>query len=148
MNRCVAATLLIAGLALSSCNLPAASADGDQANHHGRYAGVGLYGPSKQWTRLIANQQTKDPQAARPIDDQVIIVVQDSATGEVRACGDLTGYSIGMNSVEDRPRALALDCPIDSHWTTTLPGWICWHAGTRPSPGTTEILRGPAMSWR
>ena len=97
MNRCVAATLLIAGLALSSCNLPAASADGDQANHHGRYAGVGLYGPSKQWTRLIANQQTKDPQAARPIDDQVIIVVQDTATGEVRACGDLTGYCIGMN---------------------------------------------------
>jgi hypothetical protein len=38
-----------------------------------------------------------DAAAARPIDDQAIIVVTDSATGEVRACGDLTGYCIGMN---------------------------------------------------
>ncbi len=98
MNRCVAATLLVAGLALSSCNKPA-GADDDQASPHGHghYSGVGLYGPSKQWTRFISNQQTKDPRAAQPIDDQIIIVVQDTATGEVRACGDLTGYCIGMN---------------------------------------------------
>jgi len=35
--------------------------------------------------------------AARTIDDQAIIVVEDSDTGEVRACGDLTGYCISMN---------------------------------------------------
>jgi len=68
-----------------------------QANGHGLYTGVGIYGPGRQWTRLIATQEIKDKDAARPIDDQVVIVVQNSATGEVRACGDLTGYCIGMN---------------------------------------------------
>lgn len=38
-----------------------------------------------------------DEAAAKPVDDQAIIVVTDSASGEVRACGDLTGYCIGMN---------------------------------------------------
>jgi len=51
----------------------------------------------RQWTKLVRTQQSNDPQTAQPIDDQVIIVVQDSATGEVRACGDLTGYCVGMN---------------------------------------------------
>jgi hypothetical protein len=64
---------------------------------HGRYLGVGIYGPGKQWTRLVANQTAKSDAVARPIDDQVLIVVADSQTGELRACGDLTGYCIGMN---------------------------------------------------
>ena len=70
---------------------------GGGANAPGRYASVGVYSPSRQWTRLIANQEIKDKDAARPIDDQEIIVVENSTTGEVRACGDLTGYCIGMN---------------------------------------------------
>jgi hypothetical protein len=96
MNYRTLAILAVTGLALSGCIKK--SADGvDQTYPHGRYSGVGIYGPSRQWTKLIGAQQAKDPQLAQPIDDQVIIVVQDSATGEVRACGDLTGYCIGMN---------------------------------------------------
>ena len=64
---------------------------------HGRYAGVGLYSPTRAWSRLAANQAPKTPTTATPLDDQVIIVVEDSRTGELRACGDLTGYCIGMN---------------------------------------------------
>ena len=67
------------------------------AAEHGRYLGVGIYGPGKQWTRMVADQTPKSDAVARPIDDQVIIVVADSQTGELRACGDLTGYCIGMN---------------------------------------------------
>jgi hypothetical protein len=67
------------------------------ATGHGPYSGVGLYGPGRQWTKLAANQAAKDKDSARAIDDQVVIVVQNTATGEVRACGDLTGYCIGMN---------------------------------------------------
>ncbi|QUD89462.1 hypothetical protein [Phenylobacterium montanum] len=90
--------LVLAGLALSGCKkLSEPAAEERQAAQHGRYAGVGLYGPSKQWTKLISTQQTKDESTAQPIDDQIIIVVQDTVTGEVRACGDLTGYCIGMN---------------------------------------------------
>jgi hypothetical protein len=95
MRRKVFAALAITALSLWGCNRPALSPD--QAGRHGRYAAVGIYGPGQQWTRLIANQKPTDPDAARPIDDQAIIVVQNSVTGEVRACGDLTGYCIGMN---------------------------------------------------
>src|SRR5579862_10069527 len=90
---------LAAALALTACKkpMPAAEWFGGQQDRHGRYEGVGLYSPSQQWTRVVANQQPKDTPAAKPIDDQVLIVVEDSVTGEVRACGDLTGYCIGMN---------------------------------------------------
>ncbi len=85
-------------LTLCGCRRPVAAAmDYIQGSSHGRYASVGIYSPSRQWTRLIAAQQSKDAQLARPIDDQAIIVVQDTQTGEVRGCGDLTGYCIGMN---------------------------------------------------
>ncbi len=98
MGLRIAAALVVAGLALSGCKkLSEPAAEDMQAARHGHYGAVGLYGPSKQWTKLISAQQAKDPATAQPIDDQVIIVVQDTATGEVRACGDLTGYCIGMN---------------------------------------------------
>ncbi len=97
MRLCKTATLMLAGAALAGCNLRAISDEGNQAGHRGRYGAVGLYSPSRQWTRLIGANASKDPQVAQRIDDQVIIVVQDTATGEVRACGDLTGYCIGMN---------------------------------------------------
>jgi hypothetical protein len=48
---------------------------------------------------------------ARPIDDQVVIVVADSHTGELRACGDLTGYCIGFNPWR-QPLAAAQTAPI------------------------------------
>ncbi len=98
MRRYIRAAVVLACLGMCGCNRPPWSflASTEQPSR-GKYTGVGIYGPGKQWTKLIATQHTKDPQAAQPIDDQVIIVVQDSATGEVRACGDLTGYCIGMN---------------------------------------------------
>ena len=67
------------------------------APQHGRYVGVGIYGPDKQWQRLVLASRVTDEALAKQIDDQVIIVVADSTTGELRACGDLTGYCIGMN---------------------------------------------------
>ena len=90
---------LAALLVLGGCK-PAADTNwwgGSAPETHGRYVGVGIYGPGKQWTRLVATQHQADDAVARPIDDQVILVVADSATGEIRACGDLTGYCIGMN---------------------------------------------------
>jgi len=42
-------------------------------------------------------QASPDAAAARLVDDQAVIVTVDSRSGEVRACGDLTGYCVGMN---------------------------------------------------
>ena len=64
---------------------------------HGRFGAVGIYSPGDSWSKLVLTATQTDPAAARLADDQAIIVVTDSQTGEVRACGDLTGYCIGMN---------------------------------------------------
>ena len=64
--------------------------------HLGRYFGVGIYEPSGAWSKLEASAPS-DPTAARLTDDQAIIVVVDSQTGEIRACGDLSGYCVGMD---------------------------------------------------
>jgi len=87
--------VVLSAMALAGCHRMADRAD--EAPVHGRYAGVGIYGPGKSWTRLIAAQQKADGPAARTIDDQAIIVMVDSTTGEVRSCGDMTGYCVGMN---------------------------------------------------
>ena len=88
--------VLVLTLGLCGCGQVAVGGGGGAATH-GRYSGVGLYSPGRQWTKMMAAQQAADSPSARPADDQVIIVVQDSATGDIRACGDLTGYCIGMN---------------------------------------------------
>jgi hypothetical protein len=63
----------------------------------GRYAGIGTYPAGQLWSRMIVAAQPKDGDSARTEDDSQIIVVVDSVSGEVRQCGDLSGYCIGMN---------------------------------------------------
>jgi hypothetical protein len=91
-----AAMIFAVGAAgLCGCHVAPFADQGKSA--HGRYVGVGIYGPSRQWARMAAIAVPKDEASAGPIDDQAIIVVSDTDTGEVRACGDLTGYCIGFN---------------------------------------------------
>jgi hypothetical protein len=92
----IALALALAGAGLCACNWRVAT-NGDHAVRHGRYTGIGIYQPLPAWTRLQLQSQPGDPAAARLADDQAIIVVQDTVSGEVRACGDLSGYCIGMN---------------------------------------------------
>jgi hypothetical protein len=80
---------------LTGCKGPG---EPSSAEHdHGRYVGVGIYAPQAQWSKMTAAQQANAAPAARPIDDEAIIVVVDSTTGEVRECGDLSGYCVGYN---------------------------------------------------
>ena len=88
---------LVATAALGGCKK---AADGSfefaGAQHQkGRYEGVGVYSPGGPWARLADAQQPNGP--AKTANDQAIIVVVDSDTGELRACGDLSGYCVGMN---------------------------------------------------
>jgi hypothetical protein len=84
----------IAALGLACCRKPDVAALMD---HHGRYAGVGIYAPSAGWARMLQNQPPGSAAAAKLADDEAIIVVTDSQTGELRACGDLSGYCIRSN---------------------------------------------------
>lgn len=96
MSRWIVAPLVLFGLALGGCRPVMATLD-QHASRQGRYAGIGIYGPGRQWTRLVLAERSKDPALAQLVDDQVVIVVHDSISGEVRACGDLSGYCVSMN---------------------------------------------------
>ncbi|QNQ10237.1 hypothetical protein [Sphingomonas alpina] len=68
-----------------------------EAQHQGRYVGIGIYSPSKLWALLKPANPSKDKAAATLEDDSHVIVVVDSKTGEVRQCGNLSGYCVRMN---------------------------------------------------
>ena len=46
---------------------------------------------------MTGSAAARDPAAAKLQDDEHIIVVMDSHTGEVRQCGDHSGYCVAMN---------------------------------------------------
>ncbi len=88
--------VIAAALSLCGCNRPG---NGESAGvaHHGRYVGVGIYPAGQMWSQMVVNNAPKDPASAKPNDDEQVIVVVDSNTGELRQCGELTGYCVGMN---------------------------------------------------
>ena len=87
----LAASILAASLA--GCDRP----QSPPGTHHGRYAGVGIYLPGELWSKMVAASSPAAPAQARTADDEHVIVVVDSDTGEIRQCGDLSGYCVGMN---------------------------------------------------
>jgi hypothetical protein len=86
--------LILASTLLSGCQRGDVTTSGSA---HGRYVGVGIYAPGTPWTQMVLAQPPTSSAAARLVDDQAIIVVTDSSTGEIRACGDMSGYCVGMN---------------------------------------------------
>lgn len=87
----------IGAAGLAGCRGGGASVWPLAGDGRGRYVGVGIYTPTAQWRALIGNRQPSSPVGAQRQDDQVILVTADSMTGELRACGDLSGYCIGLN---------------------------------------------------
>jgi hypothetical protein len=62
----------------------------------GRFAGIGVFDAGKLWAQMAVSGST-DTAPAKIADDEHIIVVLDSHTGEVRQCGDHSGYCVAMN---------------------------------------------------
>ena len=62
----------------------------------GRYAGIGIYHAGEMWRRMVAAERPREPATATLRDDETVIVVVDGHTGEVRQCGNHTGYCISM----------------------------------------------------
>jgi hypothetical protein len=89
------ALLLAAGtaLALASCQRPT---DTPSTPPHGRYLGVGVFAAGQLWSKMAVKPPT-DPKAATTADDEHVIVVVDSQTGELRECGDYSGVCASLN---------------------------------------------------
>lgn len=96
MRRILAVPAWLALALLGGCD----RGRGDGMSHpqrHGRYAGIGVFAPGNLWSRMALPKTKAVPQAATTADDEHIIVVVDSDTGEVRQCGDHSGYCTAMN---------------------------------------------------
>ena len=82
---------------VGGCNRAADVDAGPGHKTQGRYSGIGIYEASPLWSKLADQPAAKDPNAAKLSDDEHIIVVVDGITGEVRQCGDRSGYCVAVN---------------------------------------------------
>jgi hypothetical protein len=94
--RISALTLLVTGCLLSGCGQQGA-VSGPGPKSQGRYAGIGTYDAGRLWGQMAGAEASADPAAAKLEDDEHIIVVVDSHTGEVRQCGDYSGICVAMH---------------------------------------------------
>ena len=93
--------LTLAAFALAGCTKAeeaAAEAVG-RVGAKGRFVGVGIYSPGRMWDQLSRPTPASpaDPAAATLKDDDHVIVVIDTATGELRQCGNLSGHCLTSN---------------------------------------------------
>ncbi len=79
--------------ALTGCH---GSADTPAIAARGRYLGIGVFSAGSLWSRL-AVRPPANPAAATTADDEHVIVVVDSQTGEIRECGDYSGVCTSFN---------------------------------------------------
>lgn len=93
--------LTLCGLALTGCQKAeeAAAEAGVRSGAKGRFVGIGVYAPGRLWEELARPTPAipPDPAAATLKDDDHIIVVVDTATGELRQCGNLSGHCLTSN---------------------------------------------------
>jgi hypothetical protein len=95
MNPCILLAAIVY-LALAGCS-KAPDASDRFASAHGRYLGVAVYAPGPGWLRIAQPTTSAGTNAAALRDDEQVIVVVDSVTGEVRQCGNLSGFCVAMN---------------------------------------------------
>jgi hypothetical protein len=105
---------IVASIGLSGCGRQPATNSVD--HHGGRYLGIGVYQAGTLWSRMVAANGPADGPAARVADDEQVIVVVDSNTGEIRQCGNFTGHCIGMNPWTNAlGQGQAAPVPLDAH---------------------------------
>ena len=88
--------ILAIGCLLSGCG-DAADFAPSPSKTSGRYAGIGTYDTGRLWAEMERSEAPSEPKMATLQDDEHVIVVIDSHTGEVRQCGDYSGFCVTMN---------------------------------------------------
>lgn len=96
---------LMALCLLPGCN-GGRSAEPAGPRSQGRYAGIGVFDAGRLWAQMSGAASATDPAAAGIADDEHVIVVLDSHTGEVRQCGDHSGYCVAMSPWSGSPPRL------------------------------------------
>lgn len=99
---------------LCGCGDAAMTADSGPRNP-GRYAGIGTFNAGRLWAEMAGVEAPSDSEAARLEDDEHVIVVVDSHTGEVRQCGDYSGVCVVMNPWSGRGSRNAVPVRLEKH---------------------------------
>ena len=94
--RAAALSIFVMGSFLSGCGQEGAMS-GPGPKSSGRYAGIGTFDAGRLWGQMAGIAVPSNPAAAKLADDEHVIVVIDSHTGEVRQCGDYSGICVAMN---------------------------------------------------
>ena len=92
----VVAIALVFAVGLAGCDRHGGPA-GMGPKNNGRYAGVGVFDAGRLWGEASGAPKPTDPAAATIRDDEHVIVVIDTHTGEFRQCGDHSGYCVTTN---------------------------------------------------
>jgi len=110
------AILLLAAASLAACNNGAATNElGPMARSPGRYAGIGTFDAGPMWKQIAGAPNAEDAATAKLADDEHIIIVLDSHTGEVRQCGDHSGVCVAMNPWSGRGAPLTAPSRLTKH---------------------------------
>jgi len=83
--------------------------------HRDRFAGVGIYSPGAMWTQLARPAAASDASAATLEDDEEVIVVIDTATGEIRQCGNLSGHCLTLDPWSKSASVQGAPAPLLKH---------------------------------
>lgn len=110
-----------------------------QPEDGGRYRGIGIASPGKQWTKLADAPKPGDAKTATLADDDYVVFVTDSQTGEVRECGNRSGFCIRFQPWQ-RPAPLA-PLALTNHADAALV-----ENASEPAAAVTDTLPEPARA--
>jgi len=114
MIGAIAMTLLV-----SACGEQIAATP-ESAKDQGRFSGIGVFEAGPLWSQMAVSPEPADAALARIADDEHVIVVIDSHTGEVRQCGDHSGHCVAMNPWKGAP--VALPAKLQKHASEVVEG--------------------------
>ena len=80
----------------AGCHKTETGAGSSSERHSGRYEGVGIATPGDQWRKLADAPKPTSDKAATLDDDDYVAFVTDTKTGEVRECGNRSGFCVKM----------------------------------------------------
>ena len=109
MKRAIVLIPIMTLFALTGCNRAQSA---DAGSEDGHYSGVGIYEADGVWKHVRGAPATKG-ELAKLKDDSKIIVVVDRTSGEIRQCGNHSGFCVAMNPWKGA--ALSLPAALDAH---------------------------------
>jgi hypothetical protein len=112
--RAIGLSIVVVSCFLSGCGQES-SMSGPGAKTSGRYSGIGTYDAGRLWGQMAGLAAHADPAAAKLEDDEHVIVVIDSHTGEVRQCGDHSGVCVAMNPWASQGSRVATPIKLKKH---------------------------------